>query len=182
LRAQALHRTLAPVVIALLLVAGACSDDGSESSDSPADSPTESLPPELFDQSGNTGSGAPARTELSCGLLTADDIGTAYEIESGPALVELSPTDECRTVVVSDTGGYVSVSLYTEAEAIALGPTLYDGSEPVEGVGTEAWYVDSLGLAQARLADGRVVSIQDVAGEAGQAVTLRWLGSAVGRA
>ncbi len=95
----------------------------------------------------------------SCELLTAADLAAAgLSGVSDPIPNDLASSDECGFDV---DGGTVSVTYYTESEAVALGPNLYPDTEVLEGVGDEAWYVEGLRLAQVRLADGRVISIQD---------------------
>ena len=178
--ARSLRTAAVALGVAIALFAAACSDDSSSSGDAPSQAPADAGGDQPSSD-GGIGAGGGSPTAVACSLVPAELIAAEYEIEAGPSPVEASPTDECRTVVVSDRGGYVSVSLYTEAEAIALGPDLYDGTVVVDGIGSEAWYVADLELIQARLPDGRVVSIQDIEGETDQATMAAWLESAVGR-
>lgn len=95
----------------------------------------------------------------SCNLLTAQDLsGAGLEATGDPVPNELATSDECRFAVAD---GSVVVIYYTESEATALGPDLYPGTEVLDGIGAEAWYVDGFRLAQVRLENGRVISIQD---------------------
>ena len=121
----------------------------------------------------------PAETpidRIACDLVNSDDvIALGYEVAAGPT--EGSSGDECTFTIRNRFGSKapVVVAVYSPDDAEGLGPELHPETEPLAEIGVEAWAIDPLQLAQARLADGRVVSVQDVAAEASREALVQLL-------
>ena len=182
------------LVTAALLASLALAACGGDDDAEPAAAPSDDAPPAESDAESEDNEPTAADDaddeaaidgSVSCSLITAEEVAAlGYDVESGPTPNELAPGDECGVaVILSDLGGApVALTVYSAEESVALGPDLYGDGESVTGIGAEAWYVPSLRVAQARLDDGRVISIQDVPGQASRDGHLELLRSAVERA
>ena len=149
-------------LLAMLLVTVACGDGESDPAATDAE-PTNAAATQPSTAETEASVGATTSSDAdSCGLLTLDDVTSrGIDVATGPNPNEYAPNDEC-TFTPEEIGVGVFVILYSPDEAAALGPDLYPNTDILTGIGEEACYVEDLMLVQVRLADGRVISIQDL--------------------